>query len=39
LYNKCGINGDRLLAFFEKFITNKYNYNLDNASSNINIYK
>ena len=35
LYNKGGIDGDRLLAFLEKFITNKYKNKviiLDNAS-------
>ena len=40
LYNKGGIDGDRLLAFLEKFITNKYKNKviiLDNASSHRNI--
>ena len=39
LYNKGGIDGDRLLAFLEKFITNKYKNKviiLDNASSHRN---
>ena len=40
MYNKGGIDGDRLLAFLEKFITNKYKNKiiiLDNASSHRNI--
>ena len=39
LYNKGGIDSDRLLAFLEKFITNKYKNKviiLDNASSHRN---
>ena len=39
LYNKGGIDGDRLLAFLEKFITSKYKNKviiLDNASSHRN---
>jgi transposase len=39
LYNKDGIDSDRLLAFLEKFITNKYKNKviiLDNASSHRN---
>jgi transposase-like protein len=39
LYNKGGIDGDRLLAFLEKFLTNKYKNKviiLDNASSHRN---
>ena len=39
LYNKGGIDGDRLLAFLEKFNTNKYKNKviiLDNASSHRN---
>ncbi len=39
LYNKGGIDGDRLLAFLEKFITDKYKNKviiLDNASSHRN---
>jgi transposase len=39
LYNKGGIDGNRLLAFLEKFITNKYKNKviiLDNASSHRN---
>ena len=40
LYNKGGIDGDRLLVFLERFITNKYKNKviiLDNASSHRNI--
>lgn len=39
LYNKGGIDGDRLLAFLEQFITSKYKNKviiLDNASSHRN---
>ena len=39
MYNKGGIDGDRLLAFLEKIITNKYKNKviiLDNASSHRN---
>ncbi len=40
LYNKGGIDSDRLLVFLERFITNKYKNKviiLDNASSHRNI--
>ncbi len=40
LYNKGGIDSDRLLIFLERFITNKYKNKviiLDNASSHRNI--